>query len=64
MKNILVIGASGGIGSDLIHKLLDTNNKIFATYFKNSIEINHPNLELSYFDTQNFQFNQPILIKL
>ena len=62
MKNILVIGASGGIGSKLTHKLLDANHRIYATYFNNRIEINHPNLEWSYFDAQNsdaFEFELP-----
>ncbi len=44
-KNILIIGASSGIGADIL-RLFKTknNNKIIATYFKNKITTNKKNL--------------------
>ena len=62
MKNILIIGASGGIGSNLTQKLLDANHRVFGTNFKNPIQMNHLNLKTSFFDVQNseaFEFELP-----
>jgi len=62
MKNIIVVGASSGIGNSLINKLLDAGHSVYATYFKNKIEKIHPNLTTSYFDlelTETFEFELP-----
>ena len=59
MKNIIVVGASSGIGKSLTNKLLDTGHSAYAKYFKNKIEKIHPNLTASYFDlelTETFEF--------
>ena len=62
MRDILILGASSGIGLNLTNKLLKSGHRVFATYCKNNIEINHPNLITSYFDIQNsnsFDFELP-----
>lgn len=62
MKNVIVIGASNGIGSSLTNKLLEGGHNVFATYFNNKIEKNHPNLSTSFFDLHNsktFEFELP-----
>jgi len=62
MKEVLIIGASSGIGLSLTNRLLDSGHRVFATYCKNEIQISHPNLISSFFDTQNsnsFEFDLP-----
>ncbi len=62
MKEILILGASSGIGLSLTNKLLDSGHRVFATYCKKKIHISHPNLITSFFDTQNsnsFEFDLP-----
>jgi hypothetical protein len=44
-KKIFIIGGSGGIGTDLIKIFLNNKNiKIFASYFKNKIDIKNKNI--------------------
>ena len=44
-KNVLIIGASSGIGNDLLRLFLQNKKiKIFATFLNNSININQKNL--------------------
>jgi len=38
MKNYLIIGASSGIGKALAQSLIESGNKVFATYNQNAIE--------------------------
>ena len=46
-KKIFIIGGSGGIGTDLIKIFLNNKNiKIFASYFKNKIDIKNKNIHL------------------
>jgi len=48
-KNIFITGANSGIGLELTRKFLNLNNKVFATYRKNSEnldKINNKNLTL------------------
>ena len=62
MKEILILGASSGIGLNLTQKLLNNGHRVFATYCKNNINISHPNLITGYFDIQNssnFDFEIP-----
>ena len=62
MRDILILGASSGIGLNLTNKLLNNGHRVFATYCKNNIEINHPNLITGYYDIQNsnsFDFELP-----
>lgn len=62
MKEILILGASSGIGLSLTNRLLDSGHRVFATYCKKKIQISHPNLITSFFDTQNsnsFEFDLP-----
>ena len=42
MKNIIVVGASSGIGNSLTNKLLDAGHRVYATYFKNENEKTFP----------------------
>ena len=62
MKDVLILGASSGIGLDLTNKLLNSGHRVFATYCKNNIMISHPNLITSFYDIQNsntFDFELP-----
>ena len=62
MKDILILGASSGIGLNLTIKLLNNGHRVFATYCKNNINISHPNLITGYYDIQNsssFDFEIP-----
>ena len=62
MREILILGASSGIGLNLTNKLLNSGHRVFATYCKNNIEINHPNLITGYYDIKNsnsFDFELP-----
>ena len=62
MKEVLILGASSGIGLSLTNRLLNNGHRVFATYCKNKIQISHPNLISSFFDTQisnSFEFNLP-----
>jgi hypothetical protein len=45
VKKIFIIGSSGGIGTDLIKIFLHNENiKIFASYFRNKIDIKNKNI--------------------
>ena len=62
MKDVLILGASSGIGLSLTNRLLNNGHRVFATYCKNKIQITHPNLTSSFFDTQksnSFEFDLP-----
>ena len=62
MKEVLILGASSGIGLDLTNKLLNSGHRVFATYCKNNIMISHPNLITGFYDIQNsntFDFELP-----
>ena len=62
MKNILILGASSGIGLNLTNRLLNSGHHVFATYCKNNIKISHPNLITGFYDIQNsntFDFELP-----
>lgn len=62
MREILILGASSGIGLNLTNKLLNSGHRVYATYCKNNIEINHPNLITGYYDIKNsnsFDFELP-----
>ena len=62
MKEVLILGASAEWDSDLTNKLLNSGHRVYATYCKNNIEINHPNLITGYYDIKNsnsFDFELP-----
>ena len=62
MKEILILGASSGIGLDLTNKLLNSGHRVFATYCKNNILLSHPNLITGFYDIENsntFDFELP-----
>jgi len=40
MSNYLIIGTSSGIGKKLAEQLVDSGQKVYATYFKNKPETN------------------------
>jgi NAD(P)-dependent dehydrogenase (short-subunit alcohol dehydrogenase family) len=55
MKNIVVIGASKGIGRSLTEILLEQGHQVYATYCKNVPEFQHPNLHWQSFDATESQ---------
>ena len=62
MKDVLILGASSGIGLDLTNKLLNSGHRVLQHIVKNNIMINHPNLVTSFYDIQNsntFDFDLP-----
>ena len=62
MKDILILGASSGIGLNLTNKLLNSGHRVFATSCKKNINISHPNLITGFYDVQNsntFDFELP-----
>jgi len=62
MKEVLILGASSGVGLSLTNKLLDSGHRVFGTYCQNKIDISHPNLISSFFDLQksnSFEFELP-----
>lgn len=48
MSTYLIIGASSGIGKKLSEQLLDSGNKVYATYFKNKPETPSGNPDFHY----------------
>ena len=63
-KNIFITGANSGIGLELTRKFLNLNNKVFATYRKNSEnldKINNKNLTLIKCDQKNLSEIESII---
>ncbi|MEN9422216.1 MAG: hypothetical protein RLZZ321_711 [Bacteroidota bacterium] len=52
-KNIVVIGASKGIGLSLTTMLLEQGHQVYATYSNTSTALNHPNLHWQNFDVRS-----------
>ena len=53
-ENILIIGASSGIGNDLLKLFLNNNKiKIIGTYYKNNIRENRKNLITKKLNIEN-----------
>jgi hypothetical protein len=52
-KNIVVIGASKGIGLSLTTMLLEQGHQVYATYSNTSPALNHPNLHWQNFDVRS-----------
>ncbi len=50
MKNILIIGASSGIGEHLAHLLSMNGYSVYGTYYNKQDNKTLPNLRYSYFD--------------
>lgn len=59
MKNILIIGASSGIGLSLAQKLTAENYNVFGTYRNTELE-SSPNLEVHHLDVEK-DFNLDFL---
>ncbi len=60
MKTLLVIGGSSGIGAYTVKSLIENGNRVIATYFKNEITIQHPNLITFSYDVLG---HEPIDLK-
>ena len=50
MKKYIIIGASSGIGKEIIKKLLARDYHVAGTYHNNPPDIEHPNLDLHHLD--------------
>ena len=53
MKTLLVIGASGGIGTALSAALTDAGHRVIGTYFENAPEATHPLIEYHRLDVMD-----------
>ncbi|MCC7298419.1 MAG: SDR family oxidoreductase [Bacteroidia bacterium] len=60
MKNILIIGASSGIGRQTALQASEAGYKVYGTYFKNGNEI-PPNIHSCFLDAQNPVFEDGFL---
>jgi len=60
MKKYLIIGASSGIGLQLLKQLSEVENEVLATYCKNKPELQLENVEYHFLDVtdenQNYDF--------
>jgi len=48
MANFLIVGGSSGIGKRLGEQLVETNNRVYATYYKNKITSDNDLIEFHY----------------
>ncbi|MHA6281166.1 SDR family NAD(P)-dependent oxidoreductase [Salinimicrobium sp. CAU 1759] len=53
MRNYVIIGGSSGIGKELVKKLSDQGNNIFATYHQHVVEESSENVKYQKFDVLN-----------
>lgn len=57
MANYLIIGASSGIGKKLAQQLAESNNRVYATYFKNEISSQNNLIEYQYLNVSDETIN-------
>ncbi len=50
MKNIVIIGASSGIGLEIANQLSSNGNRIYGTYCKSNVHNSQANIQYSYLD--------------
>lgn len=50
MKNIVIIGASSGIGLEIANQLSSNGNRIYGTYCKSNVHSSKANIQYSYLD--------------
>ena len=50
MRNILIIGASSGIGQELAIQLSTSGEQVIATYNKNKPQVKYPNIHFHHLD--------------
>ncbi len=50
MSNIVIIGASSGIGLEITNLLSINENQVYATYFKTDVQNNKSNVHYSFLD--------------
>ncbi|MEP7377915.1 MAG: SDR family oxidoreductase [Chitinophagaceae bacterium] len=53
MSNYLIVGASSGIGQKLASQLVETGNKVYATYCKNKVEPANDLVEYHYLNVMD-----------
>ncbi|MFA9370416.1 MAG: SDR family NAD(P)-dependent oxidoreductase [Labilibaculum antarcticum] len=53
MGNYAIIGGSSGIGKELVHLLVKSGHRIFATYYKTVVPENTPNTVYHYLDVMD-----------
>lgn len=61
MANYLIIGGSSGIGLELTKQLNIPENKLFATYFKNNIELAKGGIEYHYLNVLDENYSLDFL---
>ena len=61
MKKTLIIGASSGIGKDLLNKQIQIGNQVYASYNRNEINFDHENLTKFKLDILNYNFDSNLI---
>ncbi|MCG8318109.1 MAG: SDR family oxidoreductase [Cytophagales bacterium] len=61
MKNYFVIGASSGIGRELVEILADSGNKIYATYCHHPTQSDNRYLQYHYLNVEDEKFDPDYL---
>ncbi|NOU61180.1 SDR family NAD(P)-dependent oxidoreductase [Marinifilum caeruleilacunae] len=61
MGNFVIIGGSSGIGKELLKLLSESGHQVFATYFKNVVKKEIPNVEFQQLDVLDEDLNLDFL---
>lgn len=54
MKTFLIIGGSSGMGASTVERLIRNGDRVIATYHKNEITSQHPNLSTLSYDVMGY----------